>query len=184
MLRTFVMCLVFVLALSCSADAFDGQRKGLVIGTAAGISPYARVSPDHSLFVLDQPVEREGAGIVSWGYMGWCWNNRDMVVGLISVVGYQQESTDFDHTFAGIAWFHYFRPTPNGLFSIIGFGGASYDTGVTCPADIGPGYLLGGGYEFSSHWHFGAAVSGGRSKIGYVNLDQLDIMLFFGGVLF
>ncbi|MDX9856271.1 MAG: hypothetical protein RBT76_00600 [candidate division Zixibacteria bacterium] len=184
-MRSIIVALAVLTVMGqSSASAFDGERKGFIIGAAAGISPYGRVTPDHGLFVLDQPVEREGAGTVSWGYMGWCWNKRDMVVGLLSIVGYQQESIDFDHTFAGVAWFHYFRPTPTGLFSIIALGGASYDTGVTCPADVGPGYLLGGGYEFSSHWHFGAAVSGGRSEIGFVNLDQFDIMLFFGGVLF
>jgi len=60
-MRSIIVALaVFTVLCQSSASAFDGERKGFIIGAAAGISPYARVSPDHGLFVLDQPVEREG----------------------------------------------------------------------------------------------------------------------------
>ncbi|MBD3404427.1 hypothetical protein GF420_16165 [candidate division GN15 bacterium] len=174
-------CLVL---LSASAFGFDGYRKGFVIGTGVGISPYSSTQTDMDVSVLGQEVERDNAAVFSMGYLGWSWNDRDMVTGLVAINSFENESLDLSHTFYGVAWFHFYGAGGYGLFSVLGAGAAEWDTGATCPADAGFGYLVGGGYEFSPHWHVGVAVSGGRSEIGPVEITLTDVTVFFGGTLF
>lgn len=179
-----VLALVFCLILSSSASAFDGDRRGFVLGSATGISAYMSTKSEGPINTIGRDISKETGGAFSLGYLGLGFSERDLLVGLAANSGYVNKALDISHSYVGVGWFHYFKETRGGMFTLLSLGVEHFDTGATDPTDPGFGYLVAGGWEFSWHWHVGAGVMAGKPREDAVDIDQIDVVVFIGGVLF
>lgn len=143
-----------ILLLSFSADAFDNQRKGFVIGAGLGAGP---MTTD---WERDGEIKRHSVGGLGLHWMiGYGLTSRDIVV-VHRMVGFHFErgSDDVYSTFIegqglGITYFRYFRQASHSAFGAIG-AGKFYQS--LEHAEWGTGLLHGAGYQFSKRWQVGA----------------------------
>lgn len=134
MKRLLKLTLMLFLAAS-SASAFDGNRKGFVLGGRAGFSPSIK-------WKVSGVEESRIGGTFGWFY-GYSWNEKNMITFDFNAIIYKfssQVSNRGGWVFVTIDWHHYFSKKGSTPFIAIGRRG---------------GNLIGGGYEFSDHLQVG-----------------------------
>src|SRR5512140_61394 len=72
--RACLLLMVFmgVVLIAGSAVAFDGQRKGLVLGGGLGFAPTAKIS--------HHGESETNAGVAAHLVIGYAWDNENMIV--------------------------------------------------------------------------------------------------------
>ncbi len=157
--RTAVLILL-IMSLSLSASAFDGKRKGFVIGGGIGGSPVTRWSTDY----LD--MEETAAALGFSGFLGYSWDNSNMIVLDRSFASYSSDEFTSSRTMPNlhsIRWYHYFGKEGSTVFTCLGVGRMHLFNNDLDIGDPKLGYVLGGGYEPVRHVQLGAYFIGGRS---------------------
>jgi hypothetical protein len=149
----WAMLMVYVLIFSAAASAFDGQRKGFVLG--AGLGP-GIVSTYH----IDS-VDESGAGIGANVIIGYAWNNRNIAVWQLN--GNSHNIDAFEHQgeqfYTGPTWYHYFKTDTQSLYSAVGaWQYAVWEIGEGYQS-IGWAFIVGAGYEFARHLQCGVFYS-------------------------
>ena len=181
-----VLAVLLTVALASSASAFDGKRKGFVLGGGLGVAPVAGWDDDHS-------GEDFGPGLGIQFIIGYAWNGRNMIVYEGNVVGWESKvgSVSFNvvQGFNGVSWYHYYGPKGGTIFSVLGAGAYVLDwdypgSSLSGSHDPGGGVLIGGGYEFSPHWQAGLYVSGGKTSAGYRSFKHVHVSALVSGVAF
>ena len=185
--------LLFVMFLAVSANAFDYERKGFVIGVGAGYSPLMKGSWGEPAVDFD-----DQSGLAVDFLIGYAWNNRNMLLYLVSGGGYEdtlnvyyggtlihQNEIQYSQGFSGVAFRHYFSAEDRSLFATVGLG---FEVWVPSELDYchrGIGFLLGGGYEFIKHFQISGNYSFGytQSKIDF-DYNHSQITLTLTGVLY
>jgi hypothetical protein len=175
MKRITVLIVVAALALSAVSSAFDGQRKGFVIGGGVGAVPVAHWSGEYE-------GHRIHENVLTWGehlFVGYGLNDRNIVALEINITPYASDTFNDDIIQGVIApcWYHYFGKSGKSLFVVggLGFsrmvkylgGGISFEwNGEDHPrapdGATGMGYLIGGGYEFMRHVQAAIYLVGGN----------------------
>jgi hypothetical protein len=193
MKRILALLLLFLLIFTTSALAFDGQRKGFVLGGGLGFAPVNRWSTGG--------FNENGVG---WGdntLIGYAWNEKNMIVLEGNGTFYNSDILDVNilQFFLGPTWYHYFGPQEGRtFFSVVGIGGyyfglppfSSYirislnggEMPPFPPTARGVGYLIGGGYEFAKHYQIGAYLGGGRTSEHGTNYDNLHIVILLSNI--
>jgi hypothetical protein len=149
--------------LPLASSAFDGNRKGFVIGFGAGFSPVAHWSRNG-----DDRSESRTA--ISFSLpIGYAWDNHNILVYEPPPAFFR--STEFNDagTMQGvwaIRWYHYFGPPGRALFSTVGIGRSVFSVGCEKAGGgniyaTGLGFMAGGGYAFFWHLQAGLYVSTG-----------------------
>lgn len=151
-----IFVLLCLLVFSSSIFAFDGIRKGFVLGGGLGFSPYAQWN------WKVRSYEEEEIGVEINFLVGYAWNNHNLMV--LEFNGSSYDSDFFDdyatQGYGGPVWYHYFRPGPRGFFSAIGLW--RYGVGSEDECFAGWGYMIGAGYEFTKQVQIGVYMGGGR----------------------
>lgn len=182
------LTLVLVLVLLCvsSGYSFDGMRKGFVLGGGLGFCPSAKFSID------DIPGEADNTGGSANLFLGYSWDEMNMIVYEINGVGYKptEDSTEYEVSqgFTGATWYHYFGKVGKSFFTTVGLGMYVFSVDEY-DADPGGGILLGGGYEFARHWQFAVYVSSGRTSekntiFGKLDFEHTHFSIMINGVAF
>jgi hypothetical protein len=163
-------CLVLVLVLNIlptAAMAFDGDRKGIVVGAGLGISPSAS-------WTLG--AERESwTGLGLQLAAGYAWCSRDAIMLEINGTSYSSSRYNTDsligtgsllttQTFTGPSLHHRFGSVGRSSFAAIGLGACTFDRGEPYERKLGPGFLIGGGFEFTRHLEVGIYYCSGRTS--------------------
>jgi hypothetical protein len=153
-----------MLFLIANAQAFDGQRKGFILGGGAGFgytSFTQEVSIDYNGYHESVESDREdNIAFMTDFKIGYAWDNYWAIYYTSKVSWFGMEnSLDDNVTIANglgaAAVTHWFKPQAPSWFVA---GGVGYSTWALPfeddPPDtwIGPGLFMGGGYEFSRHW--------------------------------
>lgn len=186
---TIIMLIVLMVS---SAFAFDGQRKGFVLGGGLGFSPTFKweaemIGYDYANNMFMRKFNETNAGIGMNLMIGFGWDEKNMIVYDINFAG---GDSDFYNQFIaqqynGISWYHYFG---NGMtsqfFSTVGLGLYNFDGENMSGFDAGFGILLGGGYEFSRHWQVGLYLSAGKTTLRSVDFNHTHLNILISGVAF
>ena len=199
MKKFVVLTIVALLAMACTASAFDGVRKGFVLGGGLGVAPVAKWEGDVIPFGATK-WEESKAGVAVNFLIGYAWDEQNMIVADANVVAYQSDMDEFTFIsqkptvaqgFSGFSWYHYFGPAGKSWFSTFGLGTYSFQAeweinNVTVEAknEEGFGWLVGGGYEFSKHWQVGAWLSAGKTSEPGIDYDHMHLAVTIGGVAF
>lgn len=176
LLTVSVTCIMLLMA--ASASAFDGQRKGFILGF--GLGPGVDMHKQNAsvsimgMNLLDQDFVDESKfafmtdfklgyapsnqliiyydNKVSWFKADWGEDMQiDIVSGGVNVLGYSDVMILSGLTGFGASYF--LAPQAPSPFFTGGVGLASsmaFESGAS--ARIGFGFFVGGGYEFSPHW--------------------------------
>jgi hypothetical protein len=152
---------VFMLAsiLSSTASAFDGHRKGFVMGFGLGVSQlaYGNVSG----LGESKKVFGRGSNLL----IGYAWNNANMLV----LSGDYRNDWFADDVFLiegtaieGISWYHYWGGKHARWFSRVCVGELFVASDYRNVGGVGLGILAGGGYELFKQVQLGANFFGGK----------------------
>lgn len=186
--RVLILAALLTVVLAGRATAFDGQRKGFVLGGGAGFAPRASWKSD----APDDP-EDNGAGTAINVFIGYAWDRANMIGFEANLASYDSDINDGRASvyqgFRGISWYHYFGDERRSFFTVAGFGLYAYiyqnfDNNNDGSNDQGAGALMGGGYEFLKHWQVGVYASAGRTSTPTYDFDHSHISLLVDGVLF
>ena len=176
-----LVCLFLIVVMSSTAFAFDGDRKGFVLGGGLGFAPQAQWKFD----LMD--FEEDGSGLGLHIIIGGAFDERNMLVYEGNVVAYTSDLLDetISQGFNGAAWYHYYGKTGRSFFTTLGLGFYVFDPGGDFESnDPGFGMLLGGGYEFAKHWQVGVYYAfGSTSDAGY-DFSHQHFNLLISGVAF
>lgn len=193
-MKTVTAILLAAFLLSSSAFAFDGKRKGFVLGGGVGAVPVSRWSTVYQGRTFSE--NGVGYGLDFFGGYGLGEHN---VVGVAFNIAFNQ-SDMFDvtllHTFLGPSWQHYFGPTGKSFFSMLGVGrydfemrgsyfrfslGSDFNTPAPPVSARGLGYLVGGGYEFSRKYRISGYLSGAQTaELDGDRFGNLHLMITLG----
>ena len=145
----FLFALILISILASSSFAFDGLRKGFVLGGGTGVAPTAKLGNDsHTGLSLDFIA-------------GYGWDEKNLIVyennGALYKEGTGGLGFPINQRISSAVWYHYYGKVGDSFLTFIGFGrylgdGESY----------GKAILFGVGYEVSAHWQF---------KVSYASAD-------------
>ena len=187
MRQCFVVALVVVLCMTGSSTAFDGQRKGFVLGGGLGFSPEATYSVGLDLGPFGTlTVDENGSGFGLNLVIGGAFNEQNMLVYEGNVAGWKSDilNDNISQGFNGAAWYHYFGPLGKSAFTVAGIGAYVFQAENYEDNDPGLGILLGGGYEFSKHWQIGGYYSFGKTSDSGVDFDHHHLNILVSGIAF
>jgi len=152
---TFILLAVVVtMAAAIPASAFDGKRKGFLLGGGLGLGSYSYTL---SIDDLEGPDESTGSLVTNFK-IGGGFSEQFLLYYNAHINWFSQSILDTDLTVAsgisglGFTWFT--NPDPKGLFLTGTLGFASWDYPFEDDSDMltGFGVALGLGYEFAPHW--------------------------------
>ena len=175
MRRGFIFLLILSLQFAAPTSAFDGKRKGFVIGVGLGFTPFVRWSATY----MGSHFHDDNAGLVEDLIIGYGLDERNLLTLEANLTAHGSEHFDrrVVQGFAGLSWYHYYGVQGRSFFSVAGMGlyrlvaimfGDIYIC-INCPDTSPPfdnatgiGYLLGGGYEFARHIQVALYLAGGK----------------------
>ncbi|UCC44115.1 MAG: outer membrane beta-barrel protein [Candidatus Zixiibacteriota bacterium] len=183
MKRCVILMLIVVVGMAASASAFDGARKGFVLGGGLGFAPVAK---------YDWPLwEENRSGFALNLVIGHAWDEFNMIVyeGNVTSFSSGRGSVTFAQGFNGACWYHYFGPTGKSFYTAAGLGFYVFRGenawGYEFQNDPGFGILVGTGYEFARHWQVGAYLSAGKTDAGLgVEMDHSHFSILVSSIAF
>ncbi len=187
-MKLSVLLLIVLLLVSASAMAFDGQRKGFVLGGGLGFSPSSKIelssSPHESTY--DFSISKAGVGLNI--LIGYAWDEKNMLVYEGNVTAYDPGDSGSDVVYAqgfdGISWYHYYGDAGKTFFTTVGLGTYQFQDSEDTSFDMGFGILLGGGYEFSRHWQVGGYLGIGSTTYLDSDYDHVHFSVLVSVVAF
>jgi len=182
-LLRYTLCAVIVLAVASPSMAFNGKRKGFVLGGGLGVAPVARIE--------SEGIDESRVGFASNFLIGYGWDEQNLLVFEGNGTTFKPD-TDLDVTFsqgfAGPTWYHYFKPVAPTFFTVAGVGFYSFwydiEDGEEDSNDSGLGLMGGVGYEFARHWQVSFVVNGGKTDGPINDVTHLNVEVLIGGVAF
>ncbi|RKX25827.1 MAG: hypothetical protein DRP45_05030 [Candidatus Zixiibacteriota bacterium] len=182
MKRITTVLIVTILCLACSSMAFDGNRKGFVLGGGLGFTP----SAEWGFELGSVDFSEDGLGFGLHLVIGGAFDEHNMLVYEGNVVGWKSDVVDTDLTqgFNGAAFYHYFGPVGKSAFAVGGIGFYVFNADGYENNDPGFGMLLGGGYEFARHWQAGVYFSFGKTSDPFVDYNHHHISILVSGIAF
>lgn len=187
MKKLMIATMLLAVLLASTATAFDGHRKGFVIGGGLGFAPVVKWEVEESPadgIPYGHDETRAGVGVNF--LIGYAWDDKNMLVYEGNAAGFTTAVSDKSAAqgFSGAAWYHYFGQTGRTAFTAIGLGLYGFDAEYDDPHDGGFGMLLGGGYEFARHWQVGGYLSFGSTKSERREYNHATLNVLVSGVLF
>jgi hypothetical protein len=148
-------------ALSSEVLAFDGVRKGFVIGGGIGYTPYLRLTWPWGDYNAD--------GLAMSLVVGWAPDNHNFLSYIEDATGFESMSHDNQaNGFQGVGWHHYFGNTFPCLQTTVGIGRAVINEGRLSG-------LIGIGSEFRRHFLVHATFTAGVAR-GNVTLWRFNMV--------
>ena len=173
------LLLLILLLIGGNTMAFDGLRKGFVLGGGIGFSPTVKTAVSTTTdpaaandFNLGD-IEGTEAGMAVQLLFGYSFNEHTMLVYEGNAAWYYYENVvpndnlDILQGFNSVMLYHYWGPVGSSFFTAAGLGFTYWDTNYTDPNASELGFLFGAGFEFTPHLQLGAYYGNGKTK----NLD-------------
>jgi hypothetical protein len=189
MKKQFLTFTMLLLALASSGLAFDGNRKGFVLGGGLGFAPVSKwegyVFDLSSMSVVKADEESAGVGLNF--IIGYAWDEHNMIVYEGNVTGWKSDlfrDQSIAQGFNGAAWYHYFGIPGRSAFTVGGLGFYVFDVEDYDANDPKVGLLFGGGYEFARHWQVGGYIGLGQTEDPGGNFDHVHMNFLVSGVAF
>ena len=164
--RIGFVCIVIMILLAVNALAFDGERKGVVLGGGVGFAVAAHWEADINLYGLQGSVDEDEVGVAVQFVIGGAFDEHTMLV-------YEGNVSSFNSTLLdrqvvqginGACLYYYFGPTGRSFFVNGGAGFYYFKVEDFEQPNAGGALLLGCGYEFTPHWQVAASLSFGTTS--------------------
>jgi hypothetical protein len=186
MKKSILITVILVIALGSQLYAFDGYRKGFVIGGGLGFAPVGRWS------LVDAPSDpgvktsESRPGISANFQVGYAFDEFNMLVFDADATGYNSKVNDKSSSQGteAFSWYHYFGPAGKALYTKAGLGIYSFWVDGSGDFSSGLGFVVGGGYEFAPHWQVGANLGFGRTSKSNVDFSHVHIDIGISAVAF
>jgi hypothetical protein len=193
-MRRVLVFLILVLFLApVTARAFDGARKGFVLGGGLGLAPHSSWSLDFLNLHFEESQVGVGVNVV----IGYAWDEMNMIVYEVNATGYNSDyfrasslwsdvlyRRSVSQGFSGAAWYHYFGPMGKSFFTTGGLGLYVFDVEGFETNDPGVAVLLGGGYEFARHFQVGLYLGAGSTSSLGVDFNHSHINILVSAIAF
>ena len=178
--KLFFLILFALMALDMPANAFDGKRKGFVIGMGVGVAPMLKWSRSG-----DDASETKSAFILSWP-VGYCWDQRNIIAYSVSISSFNSELLGRVGTMQGIwslRWYHCFGEPGRSVIASLGPGRMLFNASNGLHAS-GFGFTAGVGYEFVRHFQFELSYAAGRTSRDREDFNHQILTLQVVGTLY
>ncbi len=168
------LILVFVLSFSSVVSAFDGQRKGFILGFGIGpgytsfTQEVGSISSDRENSFAIQTDFKIGLGTTEQFQIYW-----QSKVSWFSMTNALNNDVTVAHGFGGIGFSYYLKPETKTLYLTGGLGYSSWGLPFESNAEtwMGLGITLGAGYEFSPHWNLEGNLMFGKPSDDSMGID-------------
>ncbi len=182
MRRLVLITLMAVLLMAASAGAFDGLRKGFVLGGGVGFA----VTADWDFDVSGVSIGEDGSGLGLNLLIGYAWDEQNMIVYEENACGWDSDLIGefIVQGFRGASWYHYFGPMGKSLFTATGIGYYAFNVDTYRDNKPAFGLLLGGGYEFTRHVQVAAYFSTGKTKDSGIDFSHTHFNILVSAVAF
>jgi opacity protein-like surface antigen len=181
--------IVFLLGsilLASAAHAFDGQRRGFVLGAGLGFGSAKQVVEATGGDVSIEGSTSEG-GLATDFRIGGGLNEQWLLYWTSQQVFFTAQAFGEDALFgqglAGVGASYYLQPQAPSFFFEAALGIGSIIDFENDESDAGLGLLIGLGYEFAAHWQVGMSWSFtqiGDDQIGDIDVDTRIETFRFG----
>jgi len=182
MKKLVVLVIGLSIVLAASASAFNGLRKGFVLGGGLGFAP--AISWEAENF----PLFKEDVSEVAVNFfLGYAWDEQNMIVWEGNAVGWKSDWSNDNITqgFSGASFYHYFGPVGKSAFVVGGLGLTMFQPEGFDANEAKGGILLGGGYEFARHWQVAAYFSAGKTREkGFSDYEHSHFSILINTVAF
>lgn len=181
---TTIVATMAALVLATAAHAWDGQRKGFILGIGAGAG-LASFKTQESYTGFGEPLTAEGERQNKFALMtdfkiGYAPSNNLSLYWSSKVAWFSkknefdfggqhyEESATVTNGIGGLGASYYFKPQGPSPYVTGTFGFASWGTPFEQGSEsyTSTGLALGGGYEFSKHWSLEGNLSFGNPGDG------------------
>lgn len=176
--RLITMLLLLLVTAATSASAFDGKRKGFVLGIGIGYSPSVKTEVEA---IAGAGSGAEGAflgaaegteeALAGQFIIGLAFDEHNMLVYegnagyyYYEGLGGNGDNLDILQGFNAIVWYRYWGAVGSSFFTAVGAGLTYWDTNYTDVNTGKFGYLIGAGYEFTPHLQLGAYMGRGQTS--------------------
>ncbi len=193
-MKLALQLILILLILGPTSRAFDGKRKGVVIGGGVGFAPISRwsVSATNLDVYTDQSESKAGIGAHLFG--GYGWNEKNTLVAEANLSSFKSEffssyvlypkNRRIKQGYIGASWFHYFGSVGSSLFTDIGLGYFYFKVDEIKATKTGGGFLFGAGYEFAPHLQAGVYIAGGKTSNDDVKFNHTQINVLISAMAF
>jgi hypothetical protein len=173
--------------LMASLSAFDGERKGLVIGVGVGPGLISVEDDKNIGFMADVEI-------------GYALNNQFQIQ-LVNKTAWYSAYWVVDYSWmyqwvkkakyttvqglSGLGATYFFQPEAPSLYLIGGIGMAyTWAPGVDAESYTGIGLCFGGGYEFARYWRAESNVTWGKPTGGGTHFNVLTAKVTIGYIVY
>lgn len=177
--RTLCLTLLLVVVIVPVATAFDGSRRGFILGVGGG---YHTTDIDREIgfpFPAVGIVSESRSGIATTFKIGVGISNQFTLCYVRNASWY----TATDLTAAGIGGIggsYYLSASSPSAFVLFEFGFADIvSVGNRSESETGAGYMIGGGYEFAKHFQLEATYLNGDLKSGGIDISSIQIIVTY-----
>jgi hypothetical protein len=160
-----VLSVILVFFVAGSVLAFDGQRKGPVLGIGFGAGS-AHFSGDASAYNRARDVSETEATTTLQILLGWGIDQRNIFAVEMTVSVFKSKlfrRNTVAEGITGLYWYHYFGREGRSWFINMGVGRYVFNP-EDFPCVRGPGLLIGGGYEITRHGQVRLAAMFARTE--------------------
>lgn len=159
----FALLMGFVFSITNSAFAWDGKRKGFLLGIGAGAGLESFKYTRFSFYYGLQPGDRFYKPAFMTDFkIGYAPTNQIALYWMSKVAWFTNNILTLNGM-GGIAISYYLRPNKSTFYVSAGYGYSTWGTSET-GTQYGTGISIGGGYEFSRHWSVETNLSFGTPK--------------------
>lgn len=189
------LSVVLVVVVATSVQAFDGKRKGFILGGGAGLGV---TSFDQTLRVpgfQDATSDRESKlGLATEFKIGGGFNDQFLLyyvnrAAWFSIENIFSQDVTIANSVGLVGISYYFQPTSPSPYLVAVLGISSWDAPFEdTTAQVGVGLGAGLGYEFARHWSLEATINWGQPSdedLGVeVETDALSVLLTISGLAY
>ncbi|MCK5127254.1 MAG: hypothetical protein KAR42_13450 [candidate division Zixibacteria bacterium] len=170
----FILVACFIVGLTSGVSAFDGKRKGFILGLGAGLG---LTSYTQSVGTLTSDRENSFGlqtdfkiGLGTSEVFQIYWQSKVSWFGLDNALG---NNVTIAHGFGGIGFTYFLQPTPQSAYLTGGLGYSTWTTPFESNSDtwIGFGLTVGAGYELSSHLNLEGTLMFGKPTNDIMGID-------------
>jgi hypothetical protein len=182
MKRILMSLTLLIVCCTTTSWAFDGQRKGFVMGGGLGFGPVATVKVDD--------FDESYTGIAINLLIGYAWDNQNMITvmrdGVVYTIDFGSDKVTVAQGFGGIVWSHYFSHFDKGGFINLGLGLQDWSSleDEYESNDPGVGVLAGGGYEFTRHVQIYGNFSLGKTSFQNIDFSHTQLTVGVAAIAF
>lgn len=179
----YKVCIILIsVCLAVSVSAFDGNRKGFVLGGGLGFAPAIHFEVPDSSMVYSYTK----GGVALSALIGYAWDNMNMIVYEENISGRNSEDLDlgFIQGYQGPVWYHYFNEGKKSMFTTLGLGWYGFEFEDNDANKSKFGFMIGSGYVFNKHWQIGAYYSAGKTSRQNVEFNHSNFSILISGIAF